>query len=67
MILEADGRTYHTRLGDFERDRARDNAAAASGLIVLRFTWRMLTTDLNGCRRTLLAAGATRKPHLTGV
>ncbi|HJR92965.1 MAG TPA: DUF559 domain-containing protein [Acidimicrobiia bacterium] len=62
MVLEADGRAYHTRLADFERDRARDNAAVAQGFVVLRFTWRMLTTDLAGCRRTLLAAGATRAP-----
>lgn len=62
MVLEADGRAYHTRLADFERDRARDNAAVAQGFVVLRFTWRMLTTDLAGCRRTLLAAGASRRP-----
>lgn len=60
LILEADGRRWHTRRADFERDRARDNAAAAQGIAVLRFTWRMLTEDFDGCRRTLLATGATR-------
>lgn len=60
LILEADGRRWHTRRADFERDRARDNAAAARGLAVLRFTWRMLTQDFEGCRRTLLETGATR-------
>lgn len=60
LILEADGRRWHTRRADFERDRARDNAAAAHGLAVLRFTWRMLTTDLEGCRQTLLATGRAR-------
>lgn len=60
LILEADGRRWHTRRADFERDRARDNAAAAQGLAVLRFTWRMLTRDFEGCRRTLLETGAVR-------
>ena len=60
LILEADGRRWHSRRADFERDRARDNAAAASGLSVLRFTWRMLTENLDDCRRTLLRTGAAR-------
>lgn len=60
LVLEADGRRWHTRRADFERDRRRDNAAAAQGLAVLRFTWRMLTQDLEGCRRTLLQTGAAR-------
>lgn len=60
LILEADGRRWHTRRADFERDRARDNAAAARGIAVLRFTWRMLTQDLEGCRRILLGTGAAR-------
>lgn len=60
LILEADGRRWHTRRADFERDRARDNAAAAHGLAVLRFTWRMLTTDFEGCRRVLIATGDAR-------
>lgn len=60
LILEADGRRWHTRRADFERDRQRDNAAAAQGLAVLRFTWRMLTQDLEGCRRILLETGAAR-------
>lgn len=60
LIIEADGRRWHTRRADFERDRARDNAAAAQGLAVLRFTWRMLTRDFEGCRQTLLSTGAVR-------
>jgi hypothetical protein len=66
LILEADGRRWHTRRADFERDRARDNAAAAAGLVVLRFTWQMLTTDLEGCRRILLQTGAARA-HMSSV
>lgn len=60
LILEADGRRWHTRRADFERDRARDNAATAAGLVVLRFTWRMLTDDFDECRRILIQTGAAR-------
>ncbi|MGH8910987.1 MAG: type IV toxin-antitoxin system AbiEi family antitoxin domain-containing protein [Acidimicrobiia bacterium] len=60
LILEADGRRWHTRRADFERDRARDNAAAAQGIAVLRFTWTMLTQDMAACRQTLLETGARR-------
>lgn len=36
-ILEADGRSWHARLRDFDADRMRDNLAAANGYVVLRF------------------------------
>ena len=60
LVLEVDGRNYHTRKADFERDRRRDNAAAAMGLVVLRFTWSMLVDDFDYCRETLLATGRQR-------
>ncbi len=60
LILEADGRRYHTRVADFERDRHRDNLAAANGLVVLRYTWSMLTNDFTGCRRQLIETGRRR-------
>jgi hypothetical protein len=44
LIVEADGRRWHTRVHDFDRDRWRDNQAVAHGLRVLRFTWIHLTT-----------------------
>lgn len=62
IIVEADGRRWHTRVADFERDRARDNAAAAAGLIVVRFTYRMLKDNPNECLETLVKAGAWRQP-----
>src|SRR5207248_8947185 len=43
LILEADGRTWHARVRDFDRDRWRDNQAAACGLRVQRFTYTHLT------------------------
>jgi very-short-patch-repair endonuclease len=45
LILEADGRAYHTKREDFERDRERDNLAAALGYRVMRFTYAMLRDD----------------------
>lgn len=39
IIIEFDGRRWHTRVQDFDADRWRDNEAAAAGLVVLRFTW----------------------------
>lgn len=43
LIVEADGRRWHTRVADFDRDRWRDNEAIAAGWRVLRFTWVHLT------------------------
>lgn len=37
VILEADGRSWHARLRDFDADRLRDNLAVANGHVVLRF------------------------------
>ena len=42
LIIEADGRTWHARVRDFDRDRWRDNQAAAHGLRVQRFTYAHL-------------------------
>jgi very-short-patch-repair endonuclease len=61
MIVEGDGRRWHTRKEDFERDRRRDNAAAAAGLVVVRFTYWMLKDDPEGCHATLTEAGRWRE------
>lgn len=42
LIIEADGRRWHTRVNDFDRDRWRDNQAVANGHRVMRFTWTHL-------------------------
>lgn len=61
MVVEGDGRSWHTRKADFERDRLRDNAAAEAGLVVVRFTYSMLKKDPAGCAATLLRAGQWRR------
>ncbi|NND02520.1 MAG: hypothetical protein HKN91_07015 [Acidimicrobiia bacterium] len=60
LIIELDGRAWHTRSEAFERDRARDNAAAAHGLTTLRLTWTMLTDRPEHCRQLVLKAGRHR-------
>jgi len=60
LIVEADGRRWHSRKADQERDRLRDNEAVAHGLVVLRFTWEMLTKAPHDCVDTLLRTGGIR-------
>jgi len=60
LILEADGRAWHTRVEDFERGRERDNLANVYGYDVLRFTYNKLTYRLADCRRMLVAYIAQR-------
>ncbi len=60
LILEADGRAFHTKRADFERDRQRDNLAAAQGYRVMRFTYRALTKDPAGVLQLVLNAGQHR-------
>lgn len=45
VVLEADSRRWHTRVADFEKDRRRDQAAAAHGWLVLRVTWNQLCDE----------------------
>ncbi len=42
-IIEADGRRWHTRVDDFERDLERDNDAVTHGYRPVRFSWHQLT------------------------
>lgn len=57
LILEADGRPFHTKRADFERDRRRDNLAVAHGYRVMRFTYHMLTDEPHVVRSQIIAAG----------
>lgn len=42
LIIEVDGRRWHTQRDAFATDRKRDNLAQLAGWTVLRFTWRDL-------------------------
>lgn len=60
LIVEGDGRRWHTRRADYDRDRLRDNEATAHGYAVLRFTYEMLRYEAAECRDTLLRSGRAR-------
>lgn len=60
VVIEADGRNWHARVEDFEADRRRDNDLATRGIQVLRFTYRMLKSDREGCLATIRAVGLIR-------
>ena len=57
LVLEADGRRYHQRVADFERDRWRDAEAAVHGLHVMRFTHLRIRDDRPGIVDQLLRYG----------
>lgn len=60
LVIEADGRNWHLRRLDFENDRRRDNELASRGIQVLRYTYRMLTSEPERCLAEILAVGAIR-------
>ena len=45
LVIECDGRRWHSRFDAFESDRRRDNAAQIAGWRVLRFTWEMMREE----------------------
>jgi very-short-patch-repair endonuclease len=57
LIIEGDGRAYHTKRVDFETDRSRDNLAAAHGYRVMRFTYQALEHP-ERCLALLFSAGS---------
>jgi hypothetical protein len=68
VVVEGDGRAWHTRLEDFERDRRRDAEAAAAGYVTLRFTWHQLVAERSWVRRITLDTGAQRSgPEVRGT
>jgi very-short-patch-repair endonuclease len=55
---------FHGCADDRERDTRRDVALAARGWVVLRFSYRRLSTDPQGCRREVLRVCAARRAML---
>ena len=45
LIVEIDGYVYHSSRSAFERDRAKDGTMAATGYLVLRFTWLQMERE----------------------
>jgi very-short-patch-repair endonuclease len=56
-LTEVDGRRWHTRRSDFERDRERDQRAQMHGFEVTRFSYRQLTHRPDHAREVLAAIG----------
>ena len=55
LIVEGDGRRWHTRQADFRRDRERDRIALRHGYPTVRYAFEDLTEDAEGVREELLA------------
>jgi hypothetical protein len=45
VLVEADGRRFHSTRTAFERDRRRDQRLIRSGWQVVRFTWRQVVDE----------------------
>lgn len=43
ILIELDGRRWHGRDADFNKDRERDRKAQLAGWVILRFTWHEVT------------------------
>jgi hypothetical protein len=56
VAVELDGAAFHGSREQRERDLPRDSALAAAGWIVLRFSYKRLMRDPEGCRREIVAA-----------
>jgi very-short-patch-repair endonuclease len=59
LVVEVDGRPFHSSLSDRERDRARDNRLMAMGIRVLRLSWADVVRDPAACARLVRRAIAT--------
>jgi very-short-patch-repair endonuclease len=66
VAVELDGAAFHGSAEARERDIRRDAALAARGWVVLRFSYRRLTTDPDGCRREILEVCRARRALLVG-
>jgi very-short-patch-repair endonuclease len=45
LVVETDGRRFHSHARAFERDRRRDQVLLAAGYRVMRVTWRQLMSE----------------------
>jgi hypothetical protein len=66
VAVEMDGAAFHGSAEDRERDTRRDVALTAAGWVVLRFSYRRLTTEPDACRREIISVCAARRAQLAG-
>lgn len=60
LIVETDGRRWHTRIADIKRDRARDNEAGRAGYLTLRFLHEDVVNDIADVVATIKATRLDR-------
>jgi len=64
LVVETDGLRYHRTATQQSRDRARDQAHSAAGLVALRFTHAQVVHDPRGVAETLRAVIARQRAGL---
>jgi very-short-patch-repair endonuclease len=64
VAVELDGAAFHGSAEARERDTRGDAALAARGWVVLRFSYRRLMRDPEGCRREILEVCRARRALL---
>jgi very-short-patch-repair endonuclease len=64
VAVELDGAAFHGSAEARERDTRRDAALAARGWVVLRFSYRRLRQDPEGCRREIQEVCRSRQQLL---
>jgi very-short-patch-repair endonuclease/predicted transcriptional regulator of viral defense system len=55
VVVELDGRRFHSTALAFERDRTRDRRLSAAGWTVIRITWSQLTAERDALEADLRA------------
>jgi very-short-patch-repair endonuclease len=66
MLLEADGRRWHTRVRDLRRDHERDAEAARAGWVTLRFMHEQLVSTPAEVAATVADVRLVRLAQLAG-
>lgn len=64
IIVEADGRRWHSRMQDMRRDRDRDNEAARAGYVTLRLLCEHIVGDPRGTWELIVETHESRLRQL---
>lgn len=64
LIVEADGRRWHTRIKDIAKDRERDNEALRAGYGTLRLLYEHIVGDPDGTFALIMETRAQRRRQL---
>lgn len=64
LVIEADGRAWHTRISDLKRDADRDHEAMRHGWQVLRLYWEHIVGDPVGTAATILEIVEMRRRQI---